>query len=254
MILEEFDPAKRAVINPDDIIKKADGFPETIVSVFSHNLFRRLVEYFDAEQIAYTEDVDGIWPIFRVMYKGKETAFMKARLGGPACTGAFEDAAAMCGKRIIMLGNCGVLDNSIEDCGIIIPTAAIRDEGTGYHYAPPSDMIDVNVKYRDLFKSVCRDFGYSYTEGITWTTDAFYRETPDKVAMRKLQGAICVEMECSAVQAMCNFRGIEFFQYLYAGDNLDRNEWDPRSLHGEIRLQDKEKIALLAFELAARIP
>ena len=89
--------------------------------------------------------------------------------------------------------------------------------------------------------------------GTTWTTDAFYRETRGKIAKRKEMGAICVEMECSAMQAMCDFRGVEFFQFLYAGDNLDHSSWDPRSLSGTSRLEDKEKIALLALELAVKI-
>ena len=55
------------------------------------------------------------------------------------------------------------------------------------------------------------------------------------------------------MQAMCNFRDVEFFQFLYAGDNLDHTSWDPRSLGGLERLDDKEKIALLALELARKI-
>ena len=54
--------------------------------------------------------------------------------------------------------------------------------------------------------------------------------------------------------AMCQFREVEFFQFLYAGDNLDHSDWDPRSLAGHVKLDEKEKIALLAFELAARLP
>ena len=66
-------------------------------------------------------------------------------------------------------------------------------------------------------------------------------------------GAVCVEMECAAMQAMCDFREVEFFQFLYAGDNLDHSQWDPRSLSGLTKLDEKERIALLAFELAYRI-
>ena len=66
-------------------------------------------------------------------------------------------------------------------------------------------------------------------------------------------GALCVEMECTAMQALCDFRGVEFFQFLYAGDNLDHSSWDPRSLSGTVKLDEKQKIALLAFELACRI-
>ncbi len=66
-------------------------------------------------------------------------------------------------------------------------------------------------------------------------------------------GAICVEMECSAIQALCDFRGVDFLQFLYAGDNLDHPQWNPRSLGGHVRLDEKEKIAMLAVELAYRI-
>ena len=102
-------------------------------------------------------------------------------------------------------------------------------------------------------KALCSEYGYPAIEGTTWTTDAFYRETPHKVTMRKAQGAICVEMECAAMQALSDFRGVEFFQYLYAADNLDHSSWDPRSLNGDVLLDEKEKIVLLAFEFAVRL-
>ena len=253
MLLTEFDPDRDAVINPDIIHKPVEDFPETVVSIFSHHLFQKIVSILDGKEIAHTRDVDGIWPVYEVTYKGKRLALYKARLGAPACVGCFEDIIPMGARRIILLGNCGVLDTNIEDCGIIIPTRAIRDEGTSYHYAPPADYIDVNNKYRALFQTILEAHGYSYVTGTTWTTDAFYRETRGKIASRKQMGAICVEMECAAMQAMCNFRGVEFFQFLYAGDNLDTSNWDPRSLSGLERLDDKERIALLALELAYKI-
>jgi len=224
-----------------------------VISIFSHHLFEAIVTYLGGKEIARTKDIDGLLPVYEVTYKGKPFAMYKARLGAPACVASFEDIIPMGVKRIILLGNCGVLDKNIEDCGIIIPTQAIRDEGTSYHYAPASDYIDVNRKHTDTFKSILEEFGYPYVTGTTWTTDAFYRETRAKVEARKKMGAICVEMECAATQAMCDFRGVEFFQFLYAGDNLDHSQWDPRSLSGTIRLDDKEKIAMLAFELAYRI-
>lgn len=253
MLLEEFDFDKRAVIEPDMVHQPVEGFPETVVSIFSHALFAKIADFLGGRKIAGTKDVDGHWPVYEVSYKGKRFALYKARLGAPACVGSFEDIIPMGAKRILLLGNCGVLDKSIEDCGIIIPTRAIRDEGTSYHYAPASDYIDVNRKYIPEFLSVLENFGYPYVMGTTWTTDAFYRETRGKVTRRKEMGAICVEMECAAMQAMCDFRGVEFFQFLYAGDNLDHSVWDPRSLSGTARLEDKEKIALLAFELAVKI-
>lgn len=253
MLLTQFDAARQAVINPDQTIPPVADFPETLVSIFSHDLFRAVLDFLGGTKIAESRDVDGIWPVYEVTYNGKRFAYYKARLGAPACVGCMEEIIALGAKRIILLGNCGVLDRNIRDCGIIIPTQAIRDEGTSYHYAPAADCIDVNKKYIPEFKALCDKFGYPYVEGVTWTTDAFYRETPKKIEVRKTMGAICVEMECAAMQALCDFRGVEFFQFLYAGDNLDHSTWDPRSLSGTARLDDKQKIALLAFELAAAI-
>ena len=253
MILDEFDPAMHAVIDPEMVTHKIEDFPEVTVSCFSKHLFDSVLSLFEAEKIAEIHSATGRNPVYAVEYRGHRFAFFRSLVGEPLCVCQYEDLIAMGSRRLILLGNCGVLDRSIEDCGIIIPTSAIRDEGTSYHYAPASDVIEVNKKYRDLFKEVLKECGYPYVEGVTWTTDACYRETRDKVLRRKAQGAVCVEMECAGMQAVCDFRETEFFQFFYAGDNLDHSSWDPRSLAGETRLDDKTKIVFLAFELGLKI-
>ena len=253
MLLTEFDEARTAVINPSDVHSPMEGFPATVLSIFSHVLFDRLVCLLEGKEIAQYHDVDGVSPIYGATYRGRSFALVKGRLGAPACVGSFEDVIALGAKRILLMGNCGVLDKRIADCGIILPVQALRDEGTSYHYAPPSDRIEVNRRHRTLFKEMLEEFGYTWVEGTTWTTDAFYRETPEKVRKRKEMGAVCVEMECAAMQALCDFRGVDFFQFFYAGDNLDHPKWDPRSLSAHARLTEKEKLALLLPELAYRI-
>ena len=253
MLLHEFDPSPTAIINPDMIVKKIDNFPDVTISCFSEKLMKAMLALFDPIVLGNVHSAVGPNPIYEVSYKGQRFALFQSYVGEPKCINDYEDIMAMGSRCLILLGNCGVLDKSIQDCGIIIPKAAIRDEGCSYHYAPPSDMIDVNHKYVDLFKEVLQETGYPYVEGITWTTDACYRETRAKVERRKAQGAICVEMECAGMQALCDFRGTDFFQYFYAGDNLDHSSWQPRSLSGNVRVNDKCKIALLAFELGLKI-
>ena len=63
---------------------------------------------------------------------------------------------------------------------------------------------------------------------MTWTTDAFFRETPAKVARRREQGCITVEMEASAMFAAAAFRGAVYGQLLYAGDDVSAAQWDHR--------------------------
>lgn len=156
-------------------------------------------------------------------------------------------------QKVVIFGTCGVLDSRIEDCSIIIPDRVLRDEGTSYHYAPPSDEIEVNQKSMKMFTELLDELHVKYTVGKTWTTDSFYRETPEKVKRRKAAGCICVDMECSANAAVCDFRGKKLLQFFYAADNLDAEEWDSRSLANHSRMEDKNRIAAIALEAAVRM-
>lgn len=71
-----------------------------------------------------------------------------------------------------------------------------------------------------------------YVLGKNWTTDSFYRETENNLAKRKADGCISVEMECSAMQAVCDFRGLQLYYFLTSGDLLDAPEWDQRHAEG----------------------
>ena len=253
MLLEEFDGLSPAVIDPQQLLTRREDFPEVTVACFSRELFGQVLSLFEARHTATLYSSLRELPVYEVEYKGRRFAFYQAGIGEPLAVGEYEELIALGSKRLILLGNCGVLDKSIEDCGIIIPTAALRDEGCSYHYLPPADEIEVNRKYRELFTGLLEEIGCPYISGKTWTTDAIYRETRDKAARRREQGAICVEMECAGMQALCEYRGTEFFQFFYAGDNLDCPDWQPRSVMGHTRLDDKCRIALLAFELGFRI-
>ena len=57
--------------------------------------------------------------------------------------------------------------------------------------------------------------------------------TENNIAKRKADGCISVEMECSAMQAVCDFRGLELYYFLTSGDLLDAPEWDERHVEGE---------------------
>ena len=83
---------------------------------------------------------------------------------------------------------------------------------------------------QDEFIKLLNEHNYSYIVGKAWTIDAPYRETRKKVADRKSQGCVCVDMECSAISALAKFRNKEVFQFFYAADNLDSAKWDQRSL------------------------
>ena len=253
MILEEFDEEKRAIINPDTYENKIPNFPKIGITCFSQKLMDRYVEIFNGEKIAEVRNANGITPVYRINHNGTDIALFTSRVGAPACTVAYEELIAMGLEKLIMFGTCGALVNSINDLTIIIPTSAIRDEGTSYHYVKSSDEIDVNRKYREEFKEILKNQNIPAMEGKVWTTDAPYRETEAKKERRKEQGCICVDMECSAMAAVAEFRDKEIFQYFYAADNLDGDEWDERSLGNDSKLSEKEKIIYPALELVKKV-
>ena len=252
-MLYEFDETKDAVINPSNLIDKVDNIPEVAIACFSRTLFEKIVEGAKCSEISKVSNTNGRRSIYEVEYKGKRLTLFLISVGSPAAVADLEEIHAMGCNKFIVFGNCGVLDKAIDDCSIIIPNEAIRDEGTSYHYVKADKTIKVNKKYVPEFKEVLNQFGYSYTEGMTWTTDAFYRETRKKVESRVAMGAKCVEMECSALQAVADFREFDLFMFFYAGDNLDLPLWDKRSLSGDVKLDEKSRIALLALELGYKI-
>ena len=252
-MLYDFDECKEAVINPINLIDKVPNMPEVAIACFSKTLFDKIVEGAKCTEIAKVGNTNGKRIIYELEYNDKKMALFNICVGAPAAVADLEEIHAMGCNKFIVFGNCGVLDKNIEDCGIIIPNEAVRDEGTSFHYIRPSETIKVNNKYVSEFKEILDRFGYSYTEGMTWTTDAYYRETRKKVDARMQMGVKTVEMEASALQAVADFRGFDFFTFFYAGDNLDLPDWDKRSLSGDVKLDEKSRIAILALELGYKI-
>lgn len=253
MVLEEFDKNKEAVINPWNLLRRMENFPKVAVSCFAYTTFERLVKELNAYEITYVNNANAEFQVYKAEYKGIDVALYMSDVGAPGCVGSAEELFALGAEKIVLFGTCGVLDAGIKDCSVIIPNCAVRDEGTGFHYSPPSDEITANPKYIEEFVEILEQYHCHYTIGKTWSTDAFYRETREKVERRKAAGCICVDMECSAMAALAQFREKEVFQFFYAADNLDREEWDKRSLSNDDNLLEKDRIAMLAMELAVKM-
>lgn len=253
MILEEFDETKTSTFNPEDVVTVIPDIPKIGITCFSRYLIDRLVEAFKGEIIGKVTNANNTIPIYKIKYKGEEFVLFMSCVGASACIVEYEEVFAKGLEKLIVFGTCGVLDRNIEDLAIIIPNSAIRDEGTSYHYIKSNDEIEVNKKYKEEFIELLNEHNYSYVEGKTWTTDAPYRETKIKKEKRKEQGCICVDMECSAISALAQFRKKEIFQFFYAADNLDSAKWDKRSLGNEVMLDEKERIGLLAVDFAKKL-
>ena len=199
MPIHEFDPERNACINPEDIIHRVPDMPKVVVTCFSHVTFARLLADVGGVEISHVKDAHSTCPVYKTTYHGQEIALFNTTVGAPSCVGALEDVFAMGAECAVVFGTCGVLEPEIADCSVIVPDAALRDEGTSYHYAPPAREIAVNERYLPAFRELLDTLECPYTVGKVWTTDAFYRETRAKMERRRREGCICVDMECASL-------------------------------------------------------
>ncbi len=247
MITTAFDDQSKAIIEP----RKKEHPPtvDAIILTFSYIIEEYITSHYPCVQIATLHSATGETPVYQMEYKGSQIAFYKTYVGAPCTVGLLEDVLAEVNvRKIILFGGAGCLCKEIARGKIMVPTAAYRDEGTSYHYAPAADYITLrNAQTVADFMQRCN---IPYVLGKTWTTDAIYRETVGNFQKRKNDGCISVEMECAAVQAVCDFRSVELYNFLKGGDLLDAPQWDPRSEFGNKGSQHDPRYFQLALDLA----
>ena len=150
--------------------------------------------------------------------------------------------------KFIMFGSAGSLDSTATNGKFVIPTASYREEGLSYHYAAPTDYIE--IKNSKIVKAIFDELNLPSVTGKVWTTDAIYRETNDKLEARKNEGCLAVEMELAGVQAVCDFYTWDLYDFLVTGDVLDQAVYDVSGLANANHNMDKLYIAI---EIAMRI-
>ncbi|MBR3319576.1 nucleoside phosphorylase [Candidatus Saccharibacteria bacterium] len=231
MITDSFDDKSEAKINP--IINKSAYELDACILIFSDVIERSVLGNYECEKIGEVRDSADIRSIYKIDYKGKKIGFFKTFVGAPSCVRSIERSFSQIKtKRLILFGGAGCLDKRITHGKVMVPTEAYRDEGTSYHYAAASDYIKIDN--HGIVADYMKENNIPFIEGKTWTTDAFFRETLNNFGRRKKDGCISVEMECSAVQALCNFRKLELYAFFTSGDLLDGDKWNQRHVDGDL--------------------
>lgn len=225
--LMEFDPSQDAVVDAARAITPFD-VPETFVLCFFPDAITRLVSELGGTEIGTLASEMGSHPIFEINYGGQRLGVALAGVGAALAAGWLEELIALGGRRFVVAGGAGALVPDLALGHVVVPNAALRDEGTSYHYAPASRVIHPTADALSAIVGTLENREIPYVLGMTWTTDGFYRETRGKVARRVAEGCLTVEMEAAALFAVARFRGVSLGQVLYAGDDLSGDVWDPR--------------------------
>jgi uridine phosphorylase len=243
----EFDPERDAVIEPSRAIKPLPDMPERCVMVFFREVLDKASA--DLEPIGHVKTEYGLHHIY--VLADEPVAVVHPGVGAPLAAGVLEEMIAFGARKFIACGGAGVLNREIAAGHVVIPDSAVRDEGTSYHYLPPGGEVRPSPGVVDAIRGVMEAHNIPYIVGKTWTTDAIYRETRGKVAKRRDEGCVTVEMEAAAFFAVAAFRGVTFGQILYGGDDVSGEDWDSR--RWDKRTSIREKLFYWSVESVLRL-
>jgi uridine phosphorylase len=242
----EFDETRVAKIEPSSFHKKIEGYEYCVITFFREVLDAmekegriKAVKYLNCESM----DV----PIYEMETMGKKVHLSLGYVGAAGSAAFLEELIASGFSKFIVCGGAGVLRKDIAVGHLVIPVAAIRDEGVSYHYLAPSREVECDPEVIATIEADFKKYKIDYIKAKTWTTDSFYRETEKKIQLRKSEGCVMVEMEAAAFFAVARFRNVRLGQILYGGDDLSAVTWDSRKWH------DRADIRKNLVEISIRI-
>lgn len=221
----EFDDNPTAKLNPVNFGETKFETDRMVITFFPEVVSRLAKE----GRITEERTIPGENPV--IIYRFTEQPDVLVTLGQvgcPACAGNLDLFHAMGITKVMFCGGGGVLDRNIEVGQILVVDGAVRDEGFSYQYIAPSRVIHTDPEITDKICRYLEENSVSYLRGLTWTTDAIFRETADRISRRKEEGAKIVEMEQAGCIAVAQFRNFAYGALIYGGDDLSGEEWSER--------------------------
>lgn len=247
MITQSFHEDKDSLFSPGAFLGERKTLCDTAIATFSHKIFHAVLEQYPHQEVAHTGSANGHRPVYLLDLPDRQVIFYLSSIGSCLAGNDIIEIQWQTGfTRLILFGSAGALDSQATAGKYVLPTYAYRDEGMSYHYAPPADFI--RIPHSETLAAIFDRLHLPYVMGKTWTTDAPYRETRSAVAQRKQDGCLTVEMELAGVQAVCDFYGIELYDFLVTGDVLDGAVYVPDGLVEANHAIDKFFVALKIIE------
>ena len=141
---------------------------------------------------------------------GEKVSVTSTGIGCPSAAIAVEELAIVGADTFIRVGTSGAIQKDIVSGELAIISGAIRDEGTSIHYMPIEFPAVADLDLTQALQRAAKKTGVKFRTGITQSKDSFYgQHEPERMGVaRNLQdrwkaweigGAICSEMEASAI-------------------------------------------------------
>jgi uridine phosphorylase len=164
--------------------------------------------------------------MYSVEVDGTPCGVVPRTIGGPYAVLIAEQLRASGARVVLGLTSAGRVSGSLPLPSLVVPTLAIRDEGTSYHYLPPSPSVPADADLADRLATGLQGLGLPVSRGTVWTTDAPYRETNDQLAKYSEQGVLAVEMQAASLFAFGVAQGIPVGMVAHVTNAVDHDQ-DP---------------------------
>ncbi len=120
-----------------------------------------------------------------------------------------------------------IAPNLPEQAFFVLIEKALRDEGTSYHYAPAGQRFaHADPMLVAAAAEALAEMGLTVLRGVTWTTDAPFRETPSAIAAAMADGVLAVEMEAAALYAFAQSKNAPVLCLAHVTNNMAQAEGD----------------------------
>src|SRR3954449_12721713 len=115
--------------------------------------------------------------LYRFEHGGREYGIIGCAVGASYAVLVAEQMFASGCRLLVSITSSGQITALRPPPYFILIEKALRDEGTSYHYLPPSEYSQADTGLVDLVSAGLSGVGEPVERGATWTTDAPFRET-----------------------------------------------------------------------------
>lgn len=147
-------------------------------------------------------------------------------VGAPFAVLVAEELFASGCQLLISITSAGQIISMGHPPYVVLIERALRDEGTSYHYLPPSPYSHLAPALKEMLCSTWDHTCVSLCVGASWTTDAPFRETEQAIAVCRAKGILAVEMEAAALYAMATARQKDLICFAQVTNQMGQTEGD----------------------------
>ena len=164
--------------------------------------------------------------LYRFIYQGIQFGIIGCAVGASFAVLVAEELFASGVELVISVSSAGQITAVEDPPYFVLIERALRDEGTSYHYLPPSDFSYMAPELRSMLDPVFSQVRVPVYCGSTWTTDAPFRETESAIACCRALGIMAVEMEAAALYALAQAKRKSIVCLAYVTNQMAQSEGD----------------------------